>query len=121
MIHKPLNNNRTIKTLKLTLNLMLAFWLMAQTAGAVNLWVGGTQVTSANMDLSNFEGVTGSVVLSQDPDTKAYTLQEDPLPRPHPLWGGRTRADMPDGLSHLKGGVPQRGGLLTKFLHPSLL
>ena len=48
---------------------------MAVTAGAaVSLWVAGTQVTSANMDLSGFDGVTGSVVLSQDPDTKAYTL-----------------------------------------------
>lgn len=53
----------------------MALLTMAVSASAaVSLWVAGRQVTSANMDLSGFDGVTGSVVLSQDPDTKAYTL-----------------------------------------------
>ena len=53
---------------------LVALLTMTVTASAVNLWVAGRQVTSANMDLSDFDGVTGSVVFSQDPDTKAYTL-----------------------------------------------
>ena len=62
-----------MKTLRLSLSFMLAFWLMAHTAGAYNLWIAGTQVTDANKDdLSVIDGVSGSV--SYDPTTATLTL-----------------------------------------------
>ena len=56
------------------LTLVVLLTMAVSVSAAVNLWVAGTQVTSANMDLSDFDGVTGSVVLSFDSTTSTYTL-----------------------------------------------